>query len=216
MLMNRDMRILAGCLLIGLFLLVAPARGENIPEHEALLAARLDSAMRAVCYAVRADNLSVKGHAFEVGAARFARAGDLTIIEGELAYRAASQPSRAVSYKIRKRGAVLVSAEMHVQPGQHSRTSTALARHLVGVVVRDDQLESVARRIARQADGQWESAAELIVTSIALRADAFGRDRLAMYRAKLSHALNRPSRDFGRSARTIIVPRSERQPQDRG
>lgn len=212
--MCRSQQFALVCTLIALFPVAGRAHAEDHAEDEARLAARLDVALRAACYGLEVEGVDVHGHVFDVASARFVRAGSLTVIEGELRYRSPSQSNHRVNYTIRKRGAALLSAELYVAKSPSAK-SVSLARHLVGVVVPDDRLESVARRIARLADGGWQSAAELIVTSIALRADAFGRDRLAMYRARLSHAVHAPSRTFSRSAQTVIIPRSDREPRDR-
>jgi hypothetical protein len=195
--------VIATCVVTG------NAWADEAADREARTSVALDRALRAACYGVAADNLTVNGYEFEVASARFARAGTLTIIAGELRHRGSTGSPAVVSYTIRKRGAVLISAEMTIEHERRSRHATIPARHLTGLTVRDEQLAAVQRRFVHLADGHWESAAKLIVTSIALRADECGRDRLAMHRAKLSHT-------GAKTAESIVVPRADRQPIDRG
>ncbi len=196
--------------LITVVVLAAPSWGNAVPENNARLGVTLDRAMRAAFYGLEADELVVRGHAFHVSKARFARSGSLTVMQGELEYRSPAGSPIVLHYTIRKRGNVLLSSEIRTHHDPSTQWSGRLARSLVGVSLADEQLDSVSDRLARIAGNNWREAAGLIVASIATRADQFGRDRLAMFRAQSAPATSRISVHYGRSNAPVKIPRADR------
>jgi hypothetical protein len=196
--------------------LVGVARAETTAEKDARLLAGLDHVMRAVFYGLDAQRFYVNGHEFSVKSTRFARAGSLVIVEGEIAHHRHGSPDARVYYTIKKSGATVFSADIRIDRGGLTSWSNRLARYLFGTPIGDDQLESLTRRLGRLVDSKWEATAELIVISIAIRADQFGRDRLAMYRARKSRESAHPTTVVRRAAPAVKVPRGDREPHDAG
>ncbi|MGD9720488.1 MAG: hypothetical protein AB7O59_21990 [Pirellulales bacterium] len=217
--MTSNWKSLACWFSIGFLVLVAAGHAAQAATSpgDVRLAAALDTALRAALYGIKTGEVVVNGHVFRVASAHFACAGALTVIEGELACRRANGSHVPLHYAIRKRGATILSLEIRVagQPASAWRRA-GLTRYVVGTSLADEHIETVSARLGRMLDGNWQSAAELIVASVALRADLFGRDRLAMHRARLSHVRAERLTGARQSAKVIVVPRADRADGKRG
>ena len=196
-------------------LLAGYARSATDAERAARLTVSLDSAMRAALYGVEANCLRVNGHLFRIDTAHIAHSGSLTIIKGRLAHRRLAGGDELVHYTIRKNGPVVLSADMTVVSGRPSARTSTIAKYVVGVTVPEEELASASLRLARLTDGNWETTAELVVTSIALRADRFGRDRLALLRANSSRATDAKSNADREPVGARRIPLGNRDSRDR-
>jgi len=151
------------------FALLRAAEAQDSTRREALVAARYALTGRNV------DDLKVGGHGFNVYAAKITESQGVTTISGRIAHRLRLRADDQVSYVIKKRGSQVLDAEIRITRGGMTRY-TLLAMDVVTLNQLDtlDQPEFADSLFFQKPDGSWESAAGLMVATIAKKARAAG------------------------------------------
>jgi len=114
--------------------------------------------------------LKVVGHEFNVKKAKITHSGMSVTITGQLSHRLSLRPDDQLYYTIRKSGGKVTAMEIKINRGGLAVYVSKLANHFVGHPVAVDKIDSLVRALGRKVDGKWESSADLIVATIALKA----------------------------------------------
>jgi len=135
--------------------------------------ANQEKAARHALYGPEVKKLKVMGHEFNVKKAKITRsAGGMTTVTGQLSHCLTLRPDDQLYYTIRKSGTKVVSMDIKIDRGGLAVYVSKLANHFIGHPTAVGSIESLVRDLGRKVDGKWESSADLIVATIALRTPA--------------------------------------------
>jgi hypothetical protein len=136
----------------------------------------MDAAIQAALYGPEKKGVSIFSHGFNVKPAEFGRHGSKLTVTGQISHRLKSRPDDQLYYTIFLEQAVLKNIQSKIDRGGWTPIAapiiSGLAAYFGGVAVTPDQVASVGRALGRLYDGSWESAADLIVATIAVTVSA--------------------------------------------
>jgi len=127
-------------------------------------------AASAALFGPEVKKLKVAGHEFNVKKAKITRNASGMVITGQLSHCLTLRPDDQLYYTIRKSGGKVTAMEIKINRGGLAVYVSKLANHFVGHPVAVDKIDSLVRALGRKVDGKWESSADLIVATIALKA----------------------------------------------
>jgi hypothetical protein len=145
-------------------------------ETPAQRMAALEKAVRAALYGPEVKKLKVNGHEFNVKKAKITASATGTTITGQISHHLSFRPDDQLYYTIRKFKGKVVSVSIKIDRGGLAPYVAKFASKYLGIEFAQSQIESLLRELGAKIDGKWESAAELIVTAVAVKApDMSGR-----------------------------------------
>jgi hypothetical protein len=153
---------------LALAAMAAPVQAQTPAERQAALR----KAARAAIYGP-AVKLKVSGHEYTVKEARMNSNRGIMTIQGQISHHLSLRPDDQLFYTIEKADGKVLSVRISISRGGLAPVVAYLAGPISGGTI-----ESVLSLSGQALDDYWESAARLMVTSIALRApDSFAAKR---------------------------------------
>jgi hypothetical protein len=141
-------------------------------KDDPVLQAALAKAVNAALKGPEIKGLKVAGHDFNVKKASITGNSKLATIKGQISHRLTLRPDDQVYYTIQKSGSKVTSAHIQIKRGGLTSLINYPGKRLqslVGIgIVLDPGFESLLRAWGGNADGAWESSAELIVSAVAV------------------------------------------------
>jgi len=128
-------------------------------------------AASAALFGPEVKKLKVAGHEFNVKKAKITRNASGMVITGQLSHCLTLRPDDQLYYTIRKSGGKVTSIQIKIDRGGLAPYVSKLANSFINQKFVADKVESLVRELGSRVDGKWESSADLIVASIALRAN---------------------------------------------
>lgn len=156
------------------------ARAESPAERQAALR----TASRAAIYGPEVKKLKVAGHEFNVKKAKIVHDHMGTRITGQISHHLSLRPDDQLYYTIQKIDGTVRSVEIKIDRGGLTPYVTKFAVKYLGLKFAETDIRNFLSNIGQKIDGKWESAAELIVTSVALRAPESDAPAKTSYKPK--------------------------------
>jgi len=145
--------------------LVSSAHAESAAARKIAL----DKAVKAALYGPEVKKLEVAGHKFNVKKAKITTAPNGTTITGQISHHLTLRPDDQLYYTIRKYQGKVVSVQIKIDRGGLSPYVAKFAGKYLGLKFAQQDIENFLYNVGSKLDGKWESAAELIVTAIAMK-----------------------------------------------
>jgi hypothetical protein len=112
--------------------------------------------------------LKVLEHEFNVKKAKVTSSGVETKVEGQLSHHLSLRPDDQLYYTIKKSGGKVTSVDIRIDRGGLAPYIGKATSYLLSSAAGGDAT-AIAQRLGRFFDGKWESAADVIVATIALQ-----------------------------------------------
>ncbi|QEG34242.1 hypothetical protein [Bythopirellula goksoeyrii] len=130
---------------------------------------RLELAAQHAINGPEVKKIKVMNHEFNIKKARVVRTDNSTTITGQISHHLSFRDDDQVYYTISKSNGRVTSIEIKIDRGGLAPYASQVAGKLLGVKILEEKIESTIRELGRSYDGNWESAADAIVATIALK-----------------------------------------------
>lgn len=118
----------------------------------------------------RLRNPKWPGTQFNVKKATVTANARQTVIKGQLSHHLSFRPDDQVYYTIVKSNGKVISLDIKIDRGGLAPYASKFASFFIGKELADGDLQALLQNLGRRVDGNWESAADLIIATIALKA----------------------------------------------
>ncbi len=114
--------------------------------------------------------LKVAGHEFNVKKATVTADARQTVLKGQVSHHLSFRPDDQIYYTIVKSGGKVISIDINIDRGGLAPYASRLAAFVIGKDLADGDFKALLQNLGQRVDGRWESAADLIIATIALKA----------------------------------------------
>jgi hypothetical protein len=133
----------------------------------------IETAVQSALNGPEKKKIKIFDHEFNIKQVEIIREGDRIIASGQISHVLRFRRDDQVYYRIIKEGDKIIEVSRDINRGGFAGVAAPIlaagGSYFTGTPIPPDEVEKVFRALGNAVDGSWESAADFIISSIALR-----------------------------------------------